>query len=74
MGLCLYLALSEQLNKGLMNLTILDDVVMSVDADHRRELCHLLAKSFPDQQFIITTHDKTWANQLKRQCNEFSVN
>jgi hypothetical protein len=65
MGLCLYLALSEQLNKGLMNLTILDDVVMSVDADHRRELCHLLAKSFPDQQFIITTHDKTWANQLK---------
>ena len=65
MGLCLYLALSEQLNKGLINLTILDDVVMSVDADHRRELCHLLARSFPDQQFIITTHDKTWANQLK---------
>jgi hypothetical protein len=65
MGLCLYLALSEQLNKGLINLTILDDVVMSVDADHRRELCHLLARSFPNQQFIITTHDKTWATQLK---------
>ena len=68
MGLCLYLALSERLNKGLINLTILDDVVMSVDSDHRRELCHLLAKSFPDQQFIITTHDKTWANQLKTEC------
>lgn len=65
MGLCLYLALAERLTEGLINLTILDDVVMSVDADHRRELCRLLAANFPDQQFLITTHDKTWANQLK---------
>ncbi len=65
MGLCLYLALAERLNRGLINLFILDDVVMSVDADHRRDLCHLLATSFPNQQFIITTHDKTWAYQLK---------
>lgn len=65
MGLCLYLALAEQLTEGLINLVILDDVMMSVDADHRREVCHLLATCFPDRQFLITTHDKTWANQLK---------
>ncbi|MBW1932807.1 MAG: AAA family ATPase [Deltaproteobacteria bacterium] len=67
MGLCLYLALAEQLTEGLIDLVILDDVMMSVDADHRRELCYLLATSFPDRQFLITTHDKTWANQLKHE-------
>jgi hypothetical protein len=65
MGLCLYLALAEQLTERLIDLTILDDVVMSVDVDHRRELCHLLASTLRDRQFLITTHDKTWANQLK---------
>ena len=42
MGLCLYLALAERLTKGTIDFIILDDVVMSVDADHRRELCRLL--------------------------------
>lgn len=65
MGLCLYLALAEKLTRGLIELVILDDVVMSVDADHRRELCKLLTKNFPHRQFLITTHDKTWATQLK---------
>jgi recombinational DNA repair ATPase RecF len=65
MGVCLYLALTERLTKGLMDLIILDDVVMSVDVGHRRQVCRLLAEAFPDGQFLITTHDKTWANQLK---------
>lgn len=65
MGLCLYLALSELLAGDLIDLIILDDVVMSIDASHRRNLCHILASSFPGRQFLITTHDKTWANQLR---------
>jgi recombinational DNA repair ATPase RecF len=65
MGLCLYLALAERLTGGILDLLILDDVVMSVDADHRRQLCRLLAKAFPHRQFLITTHDRTWANQLR---------
>lgn len=65
MGICLYLALAERLNTGLIDLVILDDVVMSVDVEHRRQMCSLLATSFPNKQFIITTHDRTWANQLK---------
>jgi len=65
MGVCLFLALSEHLNSGLINLTILDDVVMSVDIGHRRAFCSVLANNFPDKQFIITTHDTFWANQLR---------
>lgn len=65
MGVCLYLALAEKLTEGVMDLIILDDVVMSVDAEHRRHVCDLLRKFFPSRQFLITTHDRTWANQLK---------
>jgi hypothetical protein len=65
MGICLYFALSERLTHGLIDLVVLDDVMMSVDADHRRDLCRLLASAFPDKQLIITTHDRTWAHQLR---------
>jgi energy-coupling factor transporter ATP-binding protein EcfA2 len=65
MGLCLYLALAERLTSGVIDLIMLDDVVMSVDSAHRRRVCDLLARYFPDRQFLITTHDKTWANQLR---------
>lgn len=65
MGVCLFLALSEHLNTGLIDLIILDDVVMSVDIGHRRAFCGVLIANFPNKQFIITTHDTTWANQLR---------
>lgn len=65
MGVCLFLALSEKLSNDLVDLIILDDVVMSVDSNHRRKLCDLLVKHFPKKQFLITTHDRVWANQLK---------
>lgn len=64
MGVCLFLALAEKLTSNLIDLIILDDVVMSVDSNHRRDLCGLLAKNFPGKQFLITTHDRTWAMQL----------
>ena len=64
MGLCLYFVLSEKLLKSTLDLLILDDVVMSVDAGHRRRLCGILSSYFPNRQFLITTHDKTWASQL----------
>ncbi len=65
MGICLYLALAENVSYNLMNLIILDDVVMSIDSDHRRSICNILKTCFPQNQFLITTHDKTWMNQLK---------
>ena len=65
MGICLYLALAERLTEGYIDLMILDDVMMSVDAPHRRDICKLLASFFKGRQFFITTHDQTWARQLK---------
>lgn len=64
MGVCLYLALMKLLSEDKMNLTILDDVVMSIDSAHRRAFSSLLVKYFPDRQFLITTHNRTWARQL----------
>ena len=65
MGLCLFLALHKFLAKDKLWLIVLDDVVMSIDSKHRRNVCNALLKHFPSEQFIITTHDRVWANQLK---------
>jgi hypothetical protein len=65
MGVCLYLALIDQLLKSDCRLAVLDDVVTSVDANHRRQFCKLLKDVFPDVQFIITTHDEVWARQMQ---------
>lgn len=65
MGVCLYLALMKRLFGKRFTFALLDDVVMSVDADHRYEFCKLLKSQFPDTQFVITTHDRLWAEQMK---------
>lgn len=65
MGICLYLALAEYINKGVIGVTILDDVVMSVDIGHRKRLCRVLKEHFDGTQFIITTHERVWAQQLR---------
>ncbi len=65
MGLCLYLALNEEIAGKYVDLIVLDDVMMSINLGHRRQFSHLLKTDFPGQQFLITTHDSTWARQLR---------
>jgi hypothetical protein len=65
MGVCLYLALMKRLFGDRFTIALLDDVVMSVDAGHRYQFCKLLKTNFPDTQFIVTTHDRLWAEQMK---------
>ena len=65
MGVCLYLALMKRLLAERFQFAVLDDVVMSVDRDHRKQFCRLLKTRFPDTQFIITTHDKVWSKQMQ---------
>ena len=66
MGLCLYLALCDHLEGGELPLIMLDDVVMSVDASHRRPLANLLKEKISsDFQILITTHDELWYRHLK---------
>lgn len=66
LGLCLHLALIDYLQQGNESVLLMDDVVMSVDQDHRREIARLIAENFAEEyQIIITTHDELWAEQLK---------
>lgn len=65
MGVCLYLALMKRLLGDSFTIALLDDVVMSVDADHRYQFCKLLMREFPNTQFVIATHDKVWAEQMR---------
>ena len=65
MGVCLYLALMKRLLGDRFHFALLDDVVMSVDRGHRKEICRLLKEHFPKTQFIITTHDNVWAKQMQ---------
>jgi recombinational DNA repair ATPase RecF len=64
MGLCLYLALYEQMHGDKVQFVALDDVVISIDYAHRRKIAELLADQFPETQFFITTHEAGWSNQL----------
>ena len=65
MGLCLYLALMKHTLGNKFTVSVLDDVLMSVDTGHRREVCRLLRTKFPDTQFILTTHDRVWLQYMK---------
>ena len=65
MGLCLYLALMKHTLGDKFTFAVLDDVLMSVDTGHRREVCRMLKSEFPNTQFILTTHDRVWLQYMK---------
>jgi hypothetical protein len=65
MGLCLYLALMRHLYGSEFTFAVLDDVLMSIDAGHRREVCALMKREFPNTQFVVTTHDLIWLRHMK---------
>lgn len=65
MALCLYLALMRHLQGARFTFAVLDDVLMSVDAGHRRQVCALLKTEFPNAQLIMTTHDPIWLHHMR---------
>ena len=64
LGICLFLASARHFNQ-VGGFVILDDVVSSFDANHRRTLARLLRGKFADLQVVLLTHDDLWFNQLK---------
>lgn len=64
LALSLRLAALKLFNKDIP-FAVLDDVVTSYDADHRKAIAAVLAEEFPDFQFIIATHDERFFNYLK---------
>jgi recombinational DNA repair ATPase RecF len=63
LGLCIFLAFVKRFCDD-SPLIVLDDVVTTVDARHRLNICKLLWEEFGDKQLIITTHDGVWYQQL----------
>ena len=64
LGLCIFLAFAKLYNK--YNFLLLDDIISTVDLDHKERIIHLLFEKFNDYTFIITTHNKLWYEQLQR--------
>lgn len=59
LGLCLFLATVRIFNPP-GSLLVLDDVLTSIDREHRRRVGELLFQKFADYQIVLTTHDEHW--------------
>jgi hypothetical protein len=66
LGLCIFLALAKHEGANDRPL-ILDDVVVSLDRNHRGMIVDLLKSKFADRQVIIFTHDRDWYAELRHQ-------
>jgi RecF/RecN/SMC N terminal domain len=65
LGLCIFLAMAKREAKNDRPI-FLDDVVISLDRDHRGMIFELLKKEFSQRQVIILTHDRDWYTELRQ--------
>jgi recombinational DNA repair ATPase RecF len=63
LGLCIFLAFVKKFNEDC-KFIVLDDVVTTIDSQHRRFICKLLYEQFKEYQLFVTTHDSIWYEQL----------
>jgi DNA repair exonuclease SbcCD ATPase subunit len=69
-GLSLFLAMCRSVTKEEVGLVLLDDVLSSVDAEHRSQVAEIVDSAYGDEfQFILTTHDKVWSRHLRQTAN-----
>lgn len=64
LGFVIFLAFAKEFQEQFPVL-ILDDVVTTIDAQHRSRICDLLCDEFSDWQLVVTTHDRSWFEELK---------
>lgn len=72
LGLCIFLAFTKKFDEGC-DFIVLDDVVTTIDAQHRGLLCKLLFEKFREYQLFITTHDAIWFDQLCAHQRAFEI-
>jgi len=67
LGLCLFLAIchAQHQQNPEFSVLVLDDVLHSVDGEHRKRTADLIFQEFGDYQIIISTHDRIWFEILK---------
>jgi energy-coupling factor transporter ATP-binding protein EcfA2 len=66
LGLCIFLAMAKR-EADKDRPLFLDDVVVSLDRNHRGMIVELLEKEFGGRQVIILTHDREWYTDLRQQ-------
>lgn len=66
LGLCIFLAMAKREASDDRPI-FLDDVVVSLDRNHRGMIVELLDKEFDGRQVIILTHDRDWYTELRQQ-------
>lgn len=66
LGLCIFLAMAKR-DGGTDRPLFLDDVVISLDRNHRGMIVELLEKEFSERQVILLTHEREWYAELRQQ-------
>ena len=64
LGLCIFLAMARR-EEFKQRPLFLDDVVVSLDRNHRGMIAEVLEKKFHDRQVVLLTHDRVWYSELK---------
>ena len=64
LSLCIFLALLR-LDKAYEGPIILDDIVSSLDREHRGRLVDVLLEDLGDRQILLFTHDREWFAELR---------
>lgn len=72
LGLCLFLATVKLFNPP-GTILVLDDVLTSIDKDHRHRVGELLMQEFGAYQIVLTTHDEHWFNLLDSKARALGV-
>jgi energy-coupling factor transporter ATP-binding protein EcfA2 len=64
LGLCIFLAMAKK-DEGADRPLFLDDVVISLDRNHRGMIAELLENRFANRQIVLLTHDREWYSELR---------
>lgn len=72
LGLCLFLATARIFNPP-GSLLVLDDVLTSIDKEHRRRVGELLFQEFGSYQIVLTTHDEHWHDLLNSSARAWGI-
>jgi hypothetical protein len=69
LGLSIFLSMAKRESDEDRPL-FLDDVIVSLDRNHRGMVADLLKKEFSERQVIIFTHDRDWYTELRHQLDD----
>ncbi|SRR5579864_1186916 len=64
LALCIFLALADVSETEDIPI-LLDDIVSSLDRDHRGRVAHILIDKLGNRQILVFTHDREWYAELK---------